>query len=410
MDIFALVYAFLDDMHAVLVIMRTCHKLWSLGALRLLEFPLCIELEPDHGQTVYVNQLLEYPHRCPLTESYWIGSVHLNSFCAFVSAHPSRALHLRHLAFSQLVHWSLCDQECLKEPLIDTLRHTQNLQALELYGIDGPRTKLSLILHALRHVTTIKSPYMTAPDSEVARVLTEWRSAVETVAMSFQEAPFPVDQANEDRCDPTWVLAAFQSSLRELTVTSPFLKPRDVVFPHVTKLSVSWLPRSGTALLLLFHAFSRLRELNLWGEDAFPAGGVGKLPGVRASNRVPLPDTWASLDCVQGTVIEVYVHSLRCRVRHMALYLYANHDGMRQAAAVLEDTQPERLELEIDCDLNEMAHLQAILQLSPTTITRLSLSCYLSERVLHMSPSETIVSCTSINCLTATQVFRRSAC
>lgn len=360
----------------MLSVIRTCHTLNALGAIRLLEFPISLRFTEEPYYRSRWECLAEEEQEIRVVERR-----HIATFCAFVLAQARRPQHLRHLTIEG---YSEEDETAIPgfSSLVTVLVQASNLETFAFQGPHG-----SLLLSGLAHITSIRTLELHDLLTSNIEILERWRSPIVSSMVRWDKKSMPIDAEPRAWLAPS---APFSNTLREFRgsfhpeaykISDPV---PSVTFPLVEGFTM--LPMENVVLPtpMFCRAFPALRNLDLGRslEDLEDEDYEEQLDAMNALNDTE-ELSWPELDYVQGAVNQLYASAFRVgNVHKMQLIALGMPHCIQQAAVVFTNMPPEELNLFVVQESYAVSELEGLLSLaaeSADSIGEFDLIYYIAE-------------------------------
>ena len=182
-------------------------------------------------------------------------------------------------------------------------------------------------------------------------MLLNMQSSLRTAELCFHT---PSQELSEDAplANPLSLLRSSQSTLERVKLVGGGTEATPFTYPRVTTLALERVHAPRT--LDYIHAFPNLRHLSITGARFTDLADDGPCTCFATQREANVADQgehgeWATLDSVTGGVLDVYTLGLRTSVTRLALTGRAEGCWDAPFAAVLDDVNPEELQVTTTC-------------------------------------------------------------
>lgn len=151
-------------------------------------------------------------------------------------------------------------------------------------------------------------------------------------------------------------LPSVAATLAELSLAFINISPNQVVYPHVRSISFEHL--LAPDMPAFFVAFPNLSNLHISSED-YPLEAWEAVGHRKARRNIinSLPSQWASLKCLSGDLVFLYLIGLTCRVDQL-LVTVVDIESLPWFLELLDDHHPKSIFVRLDCNKLTMTSLE----------------------------------------------------
>ncbi|KAI0652218.1 hypothetical protein C8Q79DRAFT_83870 [Trametes meyenii] len=204
------------------------------------------------------------------------------------------------------------------------------------------------LISALKCLSAVQDLAIDECGIRSCEIIREMGASLVTVNLSYDVDP-EVDAASVEDVHPLTILKGSSTTLKRLEVAfmgrplPPSLYPPP--FPEVHTLSIGW--HRYPEIAPWAHAFTNLRSIDFDTTCDDTHCKPVHLDPHRRANQTDQSQygSWTALDSVNGTVADIYVKGLACRVARLHLYMKKETFGM--LGDVLGDTHPACVDLSV---------------------------------------------------------------
>ncbi|CDO72657.1 hypothetical protein BN946_scf184985.g76 [Trametes cinnabarina] len=294
------------------------------------------------------------------------SSKELISFYKFMSAHnaSNRFHHLRRLtiskgSFSPEANTALSD--LFAHPLFRleslTLHNAENIFAAAMDHAKQPESLFAEppLLSALRKIRTLRRLAVDELDENAHALLLSLPPTLRSISLDMDSSSFLWSAlGHPDDRNPIVLLVSQADTLETLEGSGFDLCSDhvvyDVVYPRVRRIRASYRSRSMPGTAAYAHAYPNVEHLALTRSPPCPAESIVADPyhmyeirAIRAANRDDQVNygSWRHLRVVEGSVTDVYMLGLVCRVPELRLRGDVTVHSCDLMEEVLCDVKPE---------------------------------------------------------------------